>query len=38
MNIVIESNQTVEINVELFKCKQEKEIKKIKKWFEKLNK
>ncbi|MBS6562002.1 MAG: hypothetical protein KH328_01480 [Staphylococcus sp.] len=34
-SIVIESNQTVEITVELFKGNQEKEIKKIKKWFEK---
>lgn len=33
-SIITETNQTVEINVELFKCNQEKDIKKIKKWIE----
>lgn len=31
-SIVIESNQTLEINAEFFKCNQEKDIEKIKKW------
>lgn len=31
-SIVIESNQTLEINVELFKCNQEQDIKKIKRY------
>lgn len=33
-SIITETNQTLEINVELFKCNQEKDIKKIKKWIE----
>lgn len=33
-SIITETNQTVEINVELFKCNQEKNIKKIKEWIE----
>lgn len=33
-SIITERNQTLEINAELFKYNQEKEIKKIKKFFE----